>query len=120
MTGKPCFQPPWGELFAINANTGDIAWRAPLGTDEAMEARGIKNTGARTSAGSLVTASGLLFIAGTADRQLRAFDSATGKVVWSTTTEGMVRSNPMTYKVKNGKQYLVVYSGSAGGGGRGA
>src|ERR1043165_6172949 len=45
-TGRPCFQPPWGELFAVNANTGEIAWRVPLGTDDAMEARGIKNTGA--------------------------------------------------------------------------
>ncbi|HXB68020.1 MAG TPA: pyrroloquinoline quinone-dependent dehydrogenase [Candidatus Acidoferrales bacterium] len=120
VTGRPCFQPPWGELFAINANTGEIAWEVPLGTDEAMEARGVMNTGTRTQAGSLVTSSGLLFIAGTADRQLRAFDSATGKVLWSTTTEGAVRSNPMTYKVKNGKQYLVVYSASPFGGRSGA
>ena len=29
--GYPCNAPPWAELFGINANTGDIVWRVPLG-----------------------------------------------------------------------------------------
>src|SRR5690606_3279412 len=31
-TGWPCQQPPWGELIAVNVNTGDVAWRTPLGS----------------------------------------------------------------------------------------
>ena len=31
-SGWPCINPPWGELIAVNANTGDVAWRSPLGS----------------------------------------------------------------------------------------
>jgi len=117
---RPCFQPPWGELFAINANTGDIAWRVPLGTDDAMEAQGIMNTGTRNNGGTIVTASGLVFIAATTDGIFRAFDAQTGKILWSVRTDGPVRANPMTFKAKNGKQFVVVYAASGGpAGGRG-
>ena len=119
VTRRPCFQPPWAELFAINANTGDIAWRVPLGTDPEMEARGIMNTGAMTTGGTMATAGGLVFIGGANDHLFRAYDARTGKVLWSATTEGLVHASPMTYKGKNGKQYVVVYTGGAGGGGRG-
>ncbi len=37
----PCQQPPWGELVAVNANTGDIAWRVPLGSFEELDALGV-------------------------------------------------------------------------------
>jgi quinoprotein glucose dehydrogenase len=37
----PCQQPPWSELMAVNANTGDLAWRVPLGTSDEMDAKGI-------------------------------------------------------------------------------
>ena len=30
----PCNQPPWGEMVAVNVNTGDIAWRVPLGVTD--------------------------------------------------------------------------------------
>ena len=33
-----CNQPPWGELVAVNVNTGDIAWRVPLGITESLPA----------------------------------------------------------------------------------
>lgn len=78
----PCQQPPWAELTAVNANTGDIAWRVPLGTSEELEAKGIHNTGAFGQGGSIATAGGLVFIAGTIDKRFRAFDSRTGKIVW--------------------------------------
>ena len=33
-----CQQPPWGELVAVNVNTGDIAWKVPLGITETLPA----------------------------------------------------------------------------------
>ena len=27
----PCQQPPWGQLTAVDVNTGEFAWRVPLG-----------------------------------------------------------------------------------------
>ena len=104
----PCQQPPWAHLMAINANTGDIVWRVPLGTTDELEAKGIKNTGAFGQGGSIATAGGLVFIAGTIDRRFRAFNSRTGQLVWEARLESEGHTTPMTYKAPNGKQYVVV------------
>jgi quinoprotein glucose dehydrogenase len=34
----PCQQPPWGEILAVNVNTGDVAWRSPLGSFDELDA----------------------------------------------------------------------------------
>jgi glucose dehydrogenase len=106
----PCQQPPWAELMAVNANTGDVAWRVPLGIMEEMEAKGVHNTGAFGQGGPIVTAGGLVFIAGTIDKHFRAFDSKTGKMVWDTTLDSEGHTSPVTYMGRNGKQYVVVVS----------
>ena len=40
-----CQQPPWGQLTAVNVNTGDIAWRVPLGSFAELDALGVPKTG---------------------------------------------------------------------------
>ena len=103
----PCQKPPWGRLFAVNANTGDIAWQVPLGTTEALgPAR--QNTGGSGSAGPITTAGGLVFIGATNDNRFRAFDTKTGKELWSAKLERAANANPLTYQGKNGKQYVAV------------
>ena len=109
-TQMPCQQPPWAELMAVNANTGDIAWRVPLGINEEMEAKGIHNTGAFGQGGPISTAGGLTFIAGTIDKRFRAFDSRTGKVLWETKMDTEGHTNPMTYLGHDGKQYVLIFS----------
>jgi len=109
-TQLPCQQPPWAELMAVNANTGDIAWRIPLGTSDALEAKGVHNTGAFGQGGPIATAGGLVFIAGTNDNRLRAFESRTGKLLWETKLDTQGRTNPMTYMGRDGKQYVVIVS----------
>ncbi|MBV9401575.1 MAG: pyrroloquinoline quinone-dependent dehydrogenase [Bryobacterales bacterium] len=109
-TQWPCQPPPWAELMAINANTGEIAWRVPLGVSDELEARGIHNTGAFGQGGSIATAGGLVFIAGTIDKRFRAFDSRTGKQLWETKLDSEGHTNPMTYQARNGKQYVVIVS----------
>ena len=104
----PCQNPPWGELWAINANTGEVAWEVPFGVIEELDAKGIHNTGTLNFGGSISTASGLLFIAATNDQRFRAFDAATGKVLWETKLETGSYTVPMTYEGKDGKQYVVL------------
>jgi quinoprotein glucose dehydrogenase len=104
----PCQQPPWGELTAVNANTGDIAWRVPLGSYERVEAMGLKNAGAANMGGSIATAGGLVFIAATTDSKFRAFDSRTGKELWVARLDATGDAVPMTYRAANGKQYVVI------------
>ena len=109
--GYPCQQPPWGELSAVNANTGEIVWRKPLGSYDELEAQGLKNTGASNIGGSIVTAGGLVFIAATTDSKFRAFDSRTGKELWVTKLDASGTTVPMTYLGRDGKQYVVVAAG---------
>ena len=106
----PCQQPPWAELMAVNAATGDLVWRVPLGTSDDLEAKGIHHTGAFGQGGPIATGGGLVFIAGTNDRRFRAFDSRTGKPLWEAKLDAEGHTNPMTYLGRNGKQYVVVVS----------
>jgi len=106
----PCQTPPWAHLMAVNANTGDIVWNVPLGTNDELEAKGMHNTGAFGQGGSIATAGGLLFIAGTNDARFRSFDSKTGKLLWETKLDSEGHTNPMTYLGADGKQYVVIVS----------
>ena len=81
--GYPCNAPPWAELFGINANTGDIVWRVPLGVFEELEKKGIK-TGTASLGGGITTAGSLVFIGATIDGYFRAFDAHNGKELWAT------------------------------------
>ena len=104
----PCQKPPWGELTAVNANSGDIAWRVPLGSYDQIEAQGLKNAGAANMGGSIATAGGLVFIAATTDSKFRAFDSRTGKELWVTRLDATGDAVPMTYRGPSGRQYVVI------------
>ena len=107
-TGWPCQTPPWGELFAINVNTGDVAWRVPFGRVESLEKIGVMNTGSYNIGGSVATASGLLFIGATDDQRFHAYESKTGKLLWETKLPANGYANPITYQGKDGKQYVVI------------
>jgi quinoprotein glucose dehydrogenase len=107
----PCQQPPWGELSAVNVNTGDIAWRVPLGSFEELDKLGVPKTGTpTTNSGSIATAGGLVFIGATIDGKFRAFDSRTGKELWVTDQHADTNAVPITYRGKNGKQYVAVFA----------
>jgi glucose dehydrogenase len=111
-TGTPCWASPWGELVAVQVNTGEIGWRVPLGFAEALGEGGPK-TGTFNMGGSIATAGGLVFIAATNDRRFRAFDAKTGEEVWKVTLDASGHATPITYMGRNGKQYVVI---AAGGG----
>jgi quinoprotein glucose dehydrogenase len=99
-------------LWAVNANTGDIAWEVTLGLNEALPA-GKQNVGGTGSAGPIVTAGGLVFIGATSDRRFRAFDSKTGKELWSAKLDQTVNANPLTYRGRDGKQYVAAIATNA-------
>ena len=107
-TGWPCNAPPWGELAAVDLNTGKVAWREPFGRVDDLEAKGVMNTGSFNKGGAVATAGGLLFIGATYDQRFHAFDSKTGKLLWEIKLPANAQANPITYAGKNGKQYVVV------------
>ncbi|HEY6344286.1 MAG TPA: PQQ-binding-like beta-propeller repeat protein [Bryobacteraceae bacterium] len=103
----PCYRPPWSRIIAVNANTGDIAWQTTLGTNDALPP-GKRKVGGAGSAGPILTAGGLVFVGAAQDNRLRAFDSKSGKELWSGQLERQANAVPMTYQGKNGKQYVAV------------
>ena len=111
----PCFRPPWASLMAVNAATGEFVWRVPLGVNDNMP-EGKKNVGSPGYGGPIVTAGGLVFIGATRDRRFRAFDSRTGKELWSVRFDYNVTAIPITYMGRNGKQYVAVVAATNGQG----
>ena len=106
----PCQAPPWGELSAVNVNSGEIAWRIPLGSFPELDALEIPTTGRTNVGGPIATGGGLVFIAATEDRKFRAFDSKSGKKLWETELNSNGSAVPISYEGKNGKQYVAIVS----------
>jgi alcohol dehydrogenase (cytochrome c) len=86
-----------GEVQAWNVDTGARAWT---------------HTFARSSnwGPMLATGGGLVFSGGTSDRQFRAFDARTGKVLWEFATNSGVIGQPSAFAI-DGRQYIAVQSG---------
>lgn len=111
--GYPAISPPWGTLNAIDLNTGEYVWKIPFGEHPELTEKGIPLTGTESFGGPMVTAGGLLFIAGTKDGKFRAFDKDTGDLLWETLLPSAAFATPSTYEI-NGRQFIVL----ACGGGR--
>lgn len=111
--GYPAIKPPWGELLAIDLNKGTIAWRTILGEYSELTKRGLPPTGTENFGGTIVTAGGLVFIAGTKDEMFRAFDKSSGEVIWRTKLPAGGYATPATYQA-GGKQYVVIAASGAG------
>ncbi|MBM3738622.1 MAG: pyrroloquinoline quinone-dependent dehydrogenase [Acidobacteria bacterium] len=112
--GYPAVKPPWGTLTAIRLTTGDYAWRETVGEFPELAAKGIKKTGSQIQGGCVATAGGLVFLAGTADLKLRAFDSSSGAVLWEHALPAGGYATPCTYEAR-GKQFVAI---ACGGGNR--
>jgi quinoprotein glucose dehydrogenase len=102
-----CQQPPWGRLTAVNVNTGEFAWRVPLGITESLPPDK-QNTGRPGNGGTIATAGGLVFVGATDDTRFRAFDAKTGRELWTYKLPGAAQATPMTYEGRDGRQYVVI------------
>lgn len=109
-SGNPAMKGPWATLSALNLSTGEYDWQIPIGNDEKLQEKGGPPTGLLARSGPMVTAGGLIFISGAADKKLWAFDKKTGKMVWQTTLPAANNANVCSYMVK-GKQYVALSVG---------
>lgn len=108
--GYPAIAPPWGTLNAIDLNTGEYKWKKVFGEYPDLMARGIPQTGSESYGGPVITAGGLLIIAGTKDQKLRAYNKLNGELIWETKLPAAAFATPSTYEV-NGKQYIAIACG---------
>lgn len=109
--GIPCNAPPWGMLTAVDLNAGTIRWTSVLGSlPESVPVPLPVTWGTPNFGGPIVTAGGLVFIAASLDRTIRAFDVETGKELWHAGLPASATATPMTYEV-DGRQYVVIVAG---------
>jgi len=111
--GVPAISPPWGTLNALDLVTGDLLWKVPLGEYPQLVAQGIRNTGSLNFGGAVATAGGLIVIAATADEKIRAFEKATGRVLWEHQLPAGGYATPSVYMV-DGRQYIAIAAGGSG------
>jgi quinoprotein glucose dehydrogenase len=97
--GVPCTPDPPAALVALDLRTGTKRWETPLPP---------------MLGGPLSTASGLTFMAATIDRKIRAFDTETGRELWSAALPAGGKASPMTYLGADGRQYVVIAAGGDG------
>ena len=115
----PLTRPPWAHLVAIDLNAGDVAWKVPFGEgSEEIRShpllRGVElpeRLGTLGNSGPLVTGGGLVLLGGGAP-YLYAFDKATGAELWRGATPFPADANPMTYRTRSGRQFIVIATGS--------
>ncbi len=109
-SGTPCIAPPWGELVAVQADTGDIAWRVPLG-EIRPEGSPVGIPGSPNLGGPIVTDTGLVFIGATMDPFFRAFDTSNGREVWKTPLPTSARATPLLFTTAGGRQMIAIVAG---------
>lgn len=118
--GLPCNAPPYGLLTAIDLNSRKIVWSRPLGTVRDTGPYGMPSllplpVGVPNVGGSVITDSGLVFIAATMEHALRAVDLNTGKTLWKARLPAPGHATPMTYiSPKSGRQFVIVAAGGHG------
>jgi quinoprotein glucose dehydrogenase len=115
----PLVRPPYGEIVAINLNTGGISWHVPFGDMPALrnqpalkDATLPKQLGSAGAPGVILTKSGLIFGGTSDDTTMHALDSKTGDELWHLALSRPPSATPMTYRTRSGRQFIVIATGS--------
>lgn len=117
--GAPCNAPPWGKLTAVDLKARKIMWSDVFGTARDTGLFGSRlglpiKTGVPNLGGSIITRGGLVFIGAATDQYLRAYDLRNGQEVWKARLPAGAQATPMTYRGRDGRQYVVITAGGHG------
>ena len=119
--GLPIYRPPYGTLTAYDLTVGEIAWQRPIGDTPAIRQNpaldGVDlpdRLGVSGAPGPIVTAGGLVFLTG-GGNVLYAIDSQSGEELWAGDLGQVGYANPMTYRTREGRQYVVIATGRGQG-----
>jgi quinoprotein glucose dehydrogenase len=114
--GAPCNEPPWGTLSEVDLASRKKRWTIPLGDSRHTAPFNIKQnlplpTGIFTLGSGTITKSGIVFVAGTPDSFIRAFDEKTGQLLWQHGLPVPGISTPAIYTGRDGREYIVITAG---------
>lgn len=115
--GIPCTQPPFGMIGVIDLTGRKMLWQQPLGSAADSGPLGYRShlplwMGVPNQGGSLVTRSGLIFIAASQNRAIWAFELSTGRKLWEARLPAGGHATPMTYvSPRSGRQFIVLAAG---------
>jgi quinoprotein glucose dehydrogenase len=107
-SGIPCTRPPWGELVAVSPDRGTIEWHVPLGE---LPLKGATVSGLPNLGGPATTSTGVVFIAASLDPHIRAFETATGKMLWKGDLPTAGRATPLVFTSASGRQMVAIAAG---------
>jgi quinoprotein glucose dehydrogenase len=116
LIGLPCQAPPWGYVAGLDLVSGKTIWQHRNGTirDESPIPVPFK-LGVPSLGGPMVTAGGVAFRGSALDYYLRAYDTATGKVLWKARLPAGGQATPMSYwSAASGRQFVVIAAGGHG------
>jgi quinoprotein glucose dehydrogenase len=117
----PCQEPPFGTIHAVDLVTGRLVWSRQLGLARDTGPFGMHShlpfmIGTPTYGGPMSTAGGVMFVAATQDHAFRAFDSETGRLLFTGDLPDSAATTPMTYLDRSGRQIVAITSNATKGG----
>lgn len=116
----PCQQPPYGRINAVDLRTGKMVWSKIFGTSRDSGPLALPTfvpipMGVPNIGGSVATASGLFFIGATQEHAFRAYDTATGRLLWKARLPAGGNASPTTYwSSASNRQFVVIAAGGHG------
>lgn len=114
--GFPCQAPSWGDVAGISLTDYSVVWKHHNGTSR-------DNTpiipmpfpvGVPALGGPITTAGGVAFMSGTLDQYIRGYNVKNGQEIWKARLPAGGQATPMTYKGKDGRQYVLLVVGGHG------
>lgn len=117
--GVPCQQPPYGMISGIALGERKVIWTKPFGTARQAGPMGIPSMlpiemGVPNIGGSITTRGGLTFIGASQDQYFRAYETATGRLLWRSHLPAGGQATPMSYlSGKSGRQFVVIAAGGS-------
>lgn len=113
----PLIKPPYGNMTAIDLDTGEQRWQVTLGDTPGvrdhplLKGVALPPLGVAGAVGGTVTRGGLIFATG-GGAVLYALDTSDGRVRWQhALPAGRGYANPITYRTADGTQFVVIASG---------
>ena len=108
--GIPLNSPPWGVLVAIDIKNKKQKWIVPHGSYPKLENKTL-NTGSEIFGSPVILSTGIVFIAGTDDKKIRAYALEDGKKIWEDDLPFSSYGSLIVANYKD-KQFLIVNSSS--------